>query len=47
VNYYKFQLQNFDHLADFRRLMRDRRIRPSHMARDLADYRAGARHPLD
>jgi len=47
VNYYKFQLQNFDHLADFRRLMRDRRLRPSHMARDLADYRAGARHRLD
>lgn len=43
ANYYKFQLQNFDHLADFRRLMRDRRLRRSHMARDLADYRAGAR----
>jgi len=44
VNYFHVQLQNFDHLPDLKRLLRTRRFRRAHLARDLADYRRrGAR----
>lgn len=39
VNYYWWQLQYFDRRKDFLRLIRMRRRRGSHMARDLALYR--------
>ncbi|WP_126173007.1 multidrug transporter [Altericroceibacterium xinjiangense] len=35
VNYYHVQLQNFDHLPDFKRLLRRRRLRQAHLAADL------------
>lgn len=41
VNYYHVQLQNFDHAPDFRRLVRGRRLRRSHLAADLAALRRG------
>lgn len=43
VNYYKVQLQHFDHAADFRRLLQGRGFRRAHMARDLAAFRRGMR----
>lgn len=39
ANYFHVQLQNFDHLPDLKRLVRDRRFRPSHLATDLVGYR--------
>jgi hypothetical protein len=39
VNYYRVQLQNFDNLADLKRLVRTRRFRRAHLARDLEIYR--------
>jgi hypothetical protein len=39
VNYYHWQLQHFDRWSDFKRLVRTRRLRPSHMARSLAAHR--------
>jgi Na+/proline symporter len=39
VNYYHRQLQHFDNLADFRRLIRGAGLKPSHMSRDLRRYR--------
>ena len=39
INYYHRQLQNFDHAADFKRLLARRRLKVSHMARDLAAWR--------
>lgn len=39
VNYYHWQLQNFDRMADYRRLIATRRVRRSHMARHLAKHR--------
>ncbi|MBX7457532.1 hypothetical protein K3152_04660 [Qipengyuania sp. 1NDH17] len=41
VNYYHRQLQHFDHLADFRRLLAGRGFRPAQMAVDLRRFRAG------
>jgi len=41
VNYYHWQLQHFDRMADTRRLLAGRGMRRSHMARDLARYRVG------
>lgn len=41
VNYYHWQLQHFDRMADTRRLLAGRGLRRSHMARDLARHRAG------
>lgn len=35
VNYYKVQLQHFDHLADFRRLLAGRGFREAHLAKAL------------
>jgi hypothetical protein len=43
VNYYKIQLQHFDNWADFSRLIRGRGFRKSHMARDIALWRARVR----
>jgi hypothetical protein len=40
VNYYHIQLQHFDNAADFRRLMAGKGFRRSHMAKDLAAWRA-------
>lgn len=40
VNYYHWQLQNFDRMADTKRLFAGRGLRRSHMARDLARFRA-------
>lgn len=40
VNYYKVQLQHFDNLADFKRLMAGRGFRKAHMARDIAAQRS-------
>lgn len=39
ANYYHRQLQHFDTRADLKRLLTTRRLRPSHMARDLAAHR--------
>lgn len=39
VNYYHRQLQHFDHVPDFKRLLAGKGLRPSQMARDLKDYR--------
>jgi hypothetical protein len=39
VNYYHLQLQHFDHLTDLKRLLRARRLRPAHFARDLDAHR--------
>ncbi len=39
VNYYHFQLQYFDHQPDWLRLMRDKKLRQSHLSKDLASYR--------
>jgi hypothetical protein len=40
VNYYKVQLQHFDHLADFRRLLAGRGFREAHLAKALRLRRA-------
>lgn len=45
LNYYHVQLQNFDHAADFRRLLRTRRLRRSHLAADLEALRRARRQP--
>jgi hypothetical protein len=39
VNYYHRQLQHFDNLSDFKRLLTGGGLRKSHMARDLALFR--------
>jgi fatty acid desaturase len=39
VNYYRVQLQNFDNPADIKRLLRTRRFRRAHLARDLESFR--------
>jgi hypothetical protein len=38
VNYYHRQLQHFDNVADFKRLITGKGFRPSQMARDLRMY---------
>jgi hypothetical protein len=43
VNYFHVQLQNFDHLSDFKRLLRERRFRRSHLAVDLSASRTKRR----
>ena len=40
VNYYRWQLQNFDNFADLKRLFATRRLRRAHLARDLAGFRS-------
>lgn len=39
VNYYHYQLMNFDQLSDFKRLIRTRRLRRAHLARKLSTFR--------
>ena len=39
VNYYRVQLQHFDHADDFKRLLTGRGFRKAHLARDLAAFR--------
>jgi hypothetical protein len=39
VNYYHRQLQHFDNVTDFKRLVTGRGFRQSHMARDLGAFR--------
>lgn len=39
INYYHVQLQYFDNTADFRALIRTRRLKRAHLARDLEDMR--------
>jgi hypothetical protein len=39
VNYYRVQLQHFDHAADFKRLVTGRGFRRSHLAKAIAAYR--------
>ena len=36
INYYQRQLQHFDNVADFKRLITGKGLKTSHMARDLA-----------
>ena len=43
VNYYHVQLQHFDNLADWRKLLHGRGFRRAHMAGDLAAWRLGRR----
>ena len=40
VNYYRWQLQYFDHLPDFRALVKRRRLKRAHMARAIKRWRA-------
>lgn len=39
VNYFRVQLQHFDHLGDFKRLLSGRGLRKAHLARDVAAFR--------
>lgn len=39
VNYYKIQLQHFDHAPDMARFMKGQGFRKAHMARELAAWR--------
>ena len=41
VNYYHRQLQHFDNLADLKRLLTGHGLKPAHMGRELAAWRAG------
>jgi hypothetical protein len=41
VNYYRFQLQYFDHMPDLTALLRRKTLRQAHLARDVAEWRAG------
>ena len=47
VNYFKVQLQHFDNLADFKRLLRGAGFRRAHLARDLAAFRRASRRGVD
>lgn len=40
VNYYRFQLQYFDHAPDFIALLKRKSLKRAHMARDIAEWRA-------
>ena len=40
VNYYRWQLQYFDHLPDFRTLVKRRRLKRAHMARAIQRWRS-------
>jgi len=40
VNYYRFQLQYFDHAPDFAALLKRKALKRAHMARDIAEWRA-------
>jgi hypothetical protein len=43
VNYFKLQLQNFDHAPDLKRLLAGKGFRRAHLGRDLAAYRRRTR----
>lgn len=43
VNYYRFQLQYFDHAPDFVALLKRRTLKRAHLARDIAQWRASVR----
>jgi hypothetical protein len=43
VNYYRVQLQHFDRVADFKRLLSGRGFRKAHLRRDLAAFREASR----
>jgi hypothetical protein len=43
VNYYRWQLQYFDHLPDFRALMKRKRLKRAHMARAIKRWRSRQR----
>lgn len=40
VNYYQIQLQHFDNMADFRRMISGKGFRRSQMARDISNWRS-------
>ncbi|NOT42610.1 MAG: hypothetical protein HOP13_19210 [Alphaproteobacteria bacterium] len=40
VNYYRFQLQYFDHAPDFAALLKRKSLKRAHMARDIAGWRS-------
>lgn len=42
INYYHRQVQHFDHMTDFKRLITGRGFRPSQMSQDLRQWRAKA-----
>lgn len=42
VNYYRVQLQHFDHWSDFKRLIRGQGFRKAHLRRDIDRRAAGA-----
>jgi hypothetical protein len=44
INYYRWQLQYFDHLPDFRALVKRRRLKRAHMARAIKRWRS--RQPI-
>jgi hypothetical protein len=46
VNYYRFQLQYFDHAPDFAALLKRKTLKRAHMARDIAEWRAKPRQRL-
>lgn len=43
INYYHYQLQHFDHAADFARLLSGRGFRRSHLSRAIAAWKAGVK----
>lgn len=45
INYYRWQLQYFDHLPDFRALVKRRRLKRAHMARAIKRWRARRSEP--
>ena len=52
INYYHRQLQHFDNMADLKRLVAGRGMKPAHMGRELVGWRARqvavpAHRPLD
>jgi hypothetical protein len=42
INYYHFQLQNFDHGPTFRRFLKRRTFPRSHLAKDLQTFRTSS-----
>lgn len=45
VNYYRYQLQYFDHAPDFTALLKRKTLKQAHMARDIAEWRGRKREP--
>jgi hypothetical protein len=42
INYYHYQLQHFDHAADFARLLSGRGFRRSHLSKAIAAWKRAA-----